>query len=161
MLLKIYLITTIISWIVTAIFAVASENRSKRKGYKFRKVKKSFAENLASNISNIFMASIPVYNIINTACIMIMGDKLFDKMEKELLKKGVIYMPEEVKEEKNEFAGINIADVNSDKSDKIEYKYIPDNEIRYAKERELFFDNALKNTHSNHTLSHKKSNNLR
>ena len=67
MLLKIYLITTIISWIVTAIFAVASENRSKRKGYKFRKVKKSFAENLASNISNIFMASIPVYNIINTA----------------------------------------------------------------------------------------------
>lgn len=71
------------------------EKKLKRKGYKFVKENKSFAEKLSSFISIAFKGSIPVYNVINTIVILCMGDKLYDYMEKKLLEKGKIYMPKD------------------------------------------------------------------
>ena len=109
MLLKLYLGTTAASWITTGIYTFAAAERIKRKGYKFNTTKKSFAENLASIMSFVFIASIPVYNIINTFFVLCLGDKMLDEIEAKLLRKGEIYMPNtEIKErsestESNEF----------------------------------------------------------
>ena len=96
MLLNIYLGTTAASIIVTLIYTVACEKKLKRMGYKFKKEKKSFFEKVTSFLSNAFLLSIPIYNIVNTIAILCTGDKLFEHVEDTLLEKEEIYkLPEE------------------------------------------------------------------
>ena len=95
MLLGIYLVTTAISWATIIIVSKSCEKRLERKGYKQIKQKKSFIENVASSMSTIFKASLPVYNILNACVILFMGDKVYDELEKELLERGSIYIPKE------------------------------------------------------------------
>ena len=92
MLLNIYLGTTAISWATVLLTSIATTNKLKRKGYTFVKENKSLSEKIMSYISTIFQASIPIYNILNTICILCMGEKVYDIMEEKLLKQGKIYI---------------------------------------------------------------------
>lgn len=102
------------------------KKKLKRKGYKFVKENKSFAEKLSSFISIAFKGSIPVYNVINAIVILCMGDKLYDYMEKKLLEKGKIYMPKdepensesEMESSSSEIENNNTNSVQKDSSEK-------------------------------------------
>ena len=93
MLLKIYLVTTAISWATAFIFTAASEKKLKREGYKLVKEKKSLPEKVADFISSVFKGSIPIYNMLNTITILCMGDKVYGYVEDKLLEQGKIYKP--------------------------------------------------------------------
>lgn len=95
MLLNIYLGTTAVSWAITFISSAASIKKLERKGYRFVKPKKSFAERLASFIRTAFIGSIPVYNIINSIYSLYDLYKLYEYIEEKLLEAGYIYMPKD------------------------------------------------------------------
>ena len=98
MLLKIYLATTAINMVTVLVSSVATANKLKRDGYVFVKENKSLSEKIMSYVSTIFVASIPIYNVINTIFILCSGEKVYDIMEEKLLRTGKIYMAEDTED---------------------------------------------------------------
>ena len=90
MLLNLYLGTTAVSWAILGIYTAAMNQRLKRKGYEEVKEEKKLFEVIFDNLSTIFIGCIPVFNIVNSMCMLCAGEKALDHYEKLLLEKGLI-----------------------------------------------------------------------
>lgn len=118
MLLNIYLATTAINIVTILVSSTATTNKLKRDGYVFVKDNKSLSEKIMSCVSSFFIASIPIYNVINTIFILCSGEKVYDIMEEKLLKAGKIYMAVDTDDIEEEKENIQEEEVNlfSDKT---------------------------------------------
>ena len=90
MLLNLYLGSTAVSWAILGVYTVALNQRLKRKGYEEVKEEKKVFEVIVDNLSTIFIGCIPVFNIVNSMCMLCSGEKALDYYEKLLLEKGLI-----------------------------------------------------------------------
>ena len=149
MLLNIYLGTTAISIVVTTTFSLACAKKLERKGYICIKEYKSFAEKIANFMSISFKLLLPIYNIVNAATILFMGDKLYEYAENEALEAGKIFMPEEKNTISNQ--EIKLTSVNepvithSDDIEKSYDKMTTEEKINYLKnEREKVLNRPIK-----------------
>ena len=95
--LKIYLISTAISWLVIGTYSIACAYKIKREGYKPVKQNKSFAEKFVNWLFTLIRGSIPILNVAASLMIIFEGDKVYEEAKEDMLKKGKIYMPEEPK----------------------------------------------------------------
>lgn len=103
MLLDIYLVTTIISWITPIIVGKIGVDRLRRKGYKFVDDEESISENIVSWLPQIIESLILVYNILMTIELLSIDiDEAHQRLEANLLGKGKIYMPTEESSVENE-----------------------------------------------------------
>ena len=124
MLLNLYFVTTGISWTVTILFVLATESKLERQGYQFVKKNKTFFEKIISILCTVFKASIPIYNIINSICLLILGEKAIDlviehAIEEELAIPKVNFDYNNVKdlsEEKVANNNISMNSINTEKS---------------------------------------------
>lgn len=104
MLIDIYLGTVLVSTIITLIGSYLYEKRLERDGYE-RKVEaakeKTLLEELASSVICILQFLIPVFPIITSIMLIILGEEVFcNKLMEIELKDGNIYKIEEVKNKK-------------------------------------------------------------
>ena len=143
MLLNIYLGTTVISWIVTIIFSIASDKKIRRDGYKFVVEKKSVSEKIANLLSTLFWGSIPIYNILNTIFVLFIGDKVYEHVKDDLLDKGkIIYMPTEERSI-NEESKTNTEDIEKASIDKKYDEMTLEEKLAYLEqERELLLSQS-------------------
>ena len=88
-LLGAYIATNIFSYATWTIASASVASGLKREKYEFI-TKKTFAENLYTILSNVFVLSIPVFNIFVCSVILLSGDRFYDEMKKDLLKKNRI-----------------------------------------------------------------------
>ena len=95
MLFGIYVGTTAISLFVTEIFSIIGKKKLQKKGYKIDKKKEKEQSNIGTFLRMVFRSLLPGYNILNAIALLCLHEKAFEYFEEELLKKDIIYKPQD------------------------------------------------------------------
>ena len=142
MLLKIYLVTTAINYGAITLQTLALKKKIKREGYEFiRKEKPSVSESILDFLKTIATASIPIYNAINVAAIILGGEKLRELTIAELIETGKIRKKSDYAYENEIFVEGRVVERTEYNNDISKEQPVVNNSVSKASELRTVIDN--------------------
>ena len=112
MLFKLYLVSTLYSYLTIGVFIGGAASRLKREGYKGIRIKKSLMENLFDWLSLVTITSLPIVNIGLCSVVFFCSEKIYNDIKDNMIREKKIEKIKEDLEEK-EIIDFNNDDMNN------------------------------------------------